>query len=54
MENDPHYVDVVLKRFEAAYKIAATLESTGETFEAVARRRAKEPEAYSWTTPTAA
>ena len=39
IELDPRYVDVALKRAKAVCGLSAVLESTGETFEGVARRR---------------
>src|SRR5271167_3886665 len=42
VELDPLYVDVIVRRFEAATGTAATLVETGETFEALAARRARE------------
>jgi DNA modification methylase len=42
VELDPLYVDVILRRFEAATGIAATLVETGETFVALAARRERE------------
>ncbi|MEP6610071.1 MAG: hypothetical protein ABJA83_15550 [Burkholderiaceae bacterium] len=39
VERDPRFVDVVLKRCQAVSGLSAILESTGETFEAAARRR---------------
>jgi DNA modification methylase len=42
VELDPLYVDVIVRRFEAATGIAATLVETGETFEALTVRRARE------------
>jgi len=44
VELDPLYVDVIVRRFEGATGIAATLIETGETFEALAARRAREAE----------
>ena len=43
IELDPRYVDVVLKRCQAVYGVSAILESTGETFDVVARRRQRTP-----------
>jgi DNA modification methylase len=42
VELDPLYVGVIVRRFEAAAGCAATLLETGETFEALAARRALE------------
>ena len=42
VELDPLYVDVIVRRFEGATGTAATLVETGETFEALAARRAHE------------
>ena len=42
IELDPRYVDVVAKRYAAVYGAPAILESTGEDFEELARRRASE------------
>ena len=42
IELDPCYVDVVAKRYAAVYGAPAILESTGEDFEELARRRASE------------
>ena len=42
VELDPLYVDVIIRRFEAATGIAATLVETGETFKALAARRERE------------
>jgi DNA modification methylase len=42
VELDPLYVDVIVRRFEAATAIAATLVETGETFEALAARRGRD------------
>ncbi len=42
VELDPLYVDVIVRRFEAVTDIAATLVETGETFEALAARPARE------------
>ena len=42
VELDPLYLDVIVRRFEAATGCAATLLETGETFEAVTARRARE------------
>jgi hypothetical protein len=39
---DPLYVDLIARRYEAATGVAATLAGTGETFEALAARRARE------------
>lgn len=44
VELDPLYVDVIVRRFEGATGIAATLIETSETFEALAARRAREAE----------
>ena len=42
IELDPRYVDVVLKRCQAVCGLSAILESTGENFDAIARRRQEE------------
>jgi DNA modification methylase len=42
IELDPRYVDVVLTRCQTVYGISAIFESTGETFDVVARRRQEE------------
>jgi DNA modification methylase len=42
VELDPLYVDVIVRRYEAATGNAAVLAETGEAFEAVAARRASE------------
>ena len=42
IELDPLYVDVIVRRFEVATGMAATLVETGETFEALTVRRARE------------
>jgi DNA modification methylase len=42
IEIDPHYADVTLRRFEAFTGKRAVLQATGETFEAVAEKRAAE------------
>jgi DNA modification methylase len=42
VELDPLYVDVIVRRFEAATDIAATLVETGETFQALTARRERE------------
>mgnify|MGYP001589196869 CR=1 FL=1 len=42
IELDPRYVDVALRRFIAVTGIAPTLIETGQTFEAVAKRREAE------------
>ena len=42
VELDPLYVDVIVRRYEAATGKAAILVETGETFEALAARRAAE------------
>jgi DNA modification methylase len=42
VELDPLYVDVIVRRFEAATGIAATLVETGETFEALAAGRGRD------------
>ena len=42
VELDPLYVDVIVRRYEAATGNAAFLAETGEAFEAVAARRASE------------
>jgi DNA modification methylase len=41
VELDPLYVDVIVRRYEAATGATATLAGTGETFEALATRRAR-------------
>jgi DNA modification methylase len=42
LELDPLYVEVILRRYEAIAKRPAVLESTGETYAALAERRRKE------------
>ena len=42
VELDPLYVDVIVRRYEAATGDAATLIETGETFEVLGARRASE------------
>ena len=42
VELDPLYVDVIIRRFEAATGMAAILVETGETFQALTARRARE------------
>jgi hypothetical protein len=42
VELDPLYVDVIVRRYEAATGDAATLFETGETYEALGPRRASE------------
>ena len=42
VELDPLYVDVIVRRFEAATGMAATLVETGETFQALTALRARE------------
>ena len=42
VELDPLYVDVIVRRFEAATGLSATLVETGETFQALAVRRERE------------
>ena len=42
IEFDPLYVDVVMRRYEGATGEAATLAETGEAFDVLAARRAKE------------
>jgi DNA modification methylase len=42
VELDPLYVDVIVRRFEAATGTAATLVETGEAFQVLAARRARE------------
>jgi DNA modification methylase len=42
VELDPLYVDVIVRRYEAATGDAATLIETGETFEALSARRSSE------------
>jgi DNA modification methylase len=44
VEIDPLYVDVIMRRYEAATGDAATLIQTGETFEALGVRRRQETE----------
>jgi DNA modification methylase len=44
VELDPLYVDVIVRRYEAATGEPAVLSETGETFEALAVRRALEQE----------
>ncbi len=43
VELDPLYVDVIVRRFEAATGNQAVLIESGETFEALAGSRALEP-----------
>jgi hypothetical protein len=40
VELDPLYVDVIVRRYEAVTSNPAVLSETGETFEALAMRRA--------------
>jgi hypothetical protein len=40
VELDPLYVDVIIRRYQAATRGLGVLVETGETFEAVAARRA--------------
>ena len=42
VELDALYVDVIVRRYETATGNAAVLAETGETFEALATRRARE------------
>jgi hypothetical protein len=42
VELDPLYVDVIIRRFEAATGMTATLVETGETFQVLAVRRERE------------
>jgi adenine-specific DNA methylase len=42
VELDPLYVDVIVRRFEVATGISATLVEAGETFQALAVRRERE------------
>jgi DNA modification methylase len=42
VELDPLYVDVIVRRYEAATSAPAVLVETGETFEALAARRGPE------------
>jgi DNA modification methylase len=42
VELDPLYVDVIVRRYEVATGNQAVLAETGETFEALAARRAGE------------
>jgi hypothetical protein len=42
VELDPLYVDVIVRRYEAARGEAAVLVETGETFEDLEQRRARE------------
>ena len=42
LELDPLYVDVIIRRYEAATGKAATLNQTGEDFSVLAARRAAE------------
>ncbi len=42
VELDPLYVDVIARRFEAATGSPAVLVETGETFDVLAARRARE------------
>jgi DNA modification methylase len=44
VELDPLYVDVIVRRYEAATGEPVVLSETGETFEALAVRRALEQE----------
>ena len=44
VELDPLYVDVIVRRYEAASGEAAVLIATGETFELLAARRSRETE----------
>jgi hypothetical protein len=48
VELDPLYVDVIVRRYEAATGEPAVLVETGETFEALAARRALEQELVSY------
>ena len=43
VELDPLYLDVIVRRYEAATGEPAVLVETGETFEALSARRALEP-----------
>jgi hypothetical protein len=45
LELDPLYVDVILRRYEAASGRPAVLESTGETYAELAERRQCDAEA---------
>jgi DNA modification methylase len=42
VELDPLYVDVIVRRYEAASGAAAVLVETGETFEELEQRRTRE------------
>jgi len=42
VEVDPLYVDVIVRRYQAATGCLAVLAETGETFEALAARKAEE------------
>jgi DNA modification methylase len=44
LELDPLYVEVILRRYEAVTRQPAVLESTGETYAALAARRRREAE----------
>ena len=44
VELDPLYVDVIVRRFQAAAGLTATLVGTGETFQVLGARRAREAE----------
>jgi DNA modification methylase len=46
VELDPLYVDLVIRRFEAETGEKAILAATGETFAALAARRALQPGDY--------
>ena len=47
VELDPLYVDVIVRRFEAATGLGATLVETGETFQVLAARREREATAFT-------
>ena len=46
LELDPLYVDVILRRYEAVTGRPAILESTGETYAELARRRQRDAKAH--------
>lgn len=39
MELDPHYVDIIIKRYEKLFRVEAVLEKTGENYSEVAEER---------------
>ena len=53
VELDPHYVDVIVRRYQAATGCLAVLAETGETLEALAARRADEAASDQGSDPTA-